>query len=356
MFYSTPPSSNFIFSCVSLPSNVDRRAEISVIDGNPPAVCSIIFESDPAPLGPVQSSPNMEEPSYEGNPYGGKSYESGAPILVLVPVNGAARRATENVLNRYYQYLDAEQFPRGLWINLSDPSKSTCTLGRTHTDIHLPDTRTSKGSALISDLHASFEFIPETGAVLLWDHSENANVEPFTPTHVSGHSWTVKFRSHTRRSVVVARGINSYVAFGKDKWYQFEIQWQSEAMYGFNKEQPYTLGPGQPRTKRYVELQKLGGGAYGTVYSAMDTTTGLLIAVKRFHSLSGKYLTFATREVANLRKKELRQHVRYYSSPSFRTKEAESWNSHTFSAFSTLLAAERRKIGVRFLCPCKEEA
>ncbi|KAK4163773.1 kinase-like domain-containing protein [Cladorrhinum sp. PSN259] len=231
------------------------------------------------------------------------------PVFLLVPVNTAARKATENILNSYYQYLDEEGCATGLWINLSDASNPFITLGRAGTNIHLPDTKSSsRGSPQISDLHATFEFIPETGAVLLWDKSAHENVEPFTPPHHGGHSWTVKFRSGARRSVLIARGINSHIAFGKDKWYQFEIQWHSEAMYNFDKDEPYHMGPKQSKTKRYVQLNKLGGGAYGTVYSAMDATTGLLIAVKRFNSLSGKYLTFATREVANLRKKELRQH------------------------------------------------
>ncbi|KAK3989640.1 kinase-like domain-containing protein [Cladorrhinum sp. PSN332] len=244
----------------------------------------------------------MQDSSY------GPEQRSG-PIFLLAPVNAAARKATENVLNSYYQWRDEDGIPMGLWIDLSDPSRSTITLGRADTDIHLPDTRSNtRGSPQISDTHASFEVIPETGAVVLWDHSDFANVEPFAPDHGSGHSWTVKFRSNTRRSVIVARGINSHIAFGKDKWYQFEIQWKSEVMYGFDKDEPYHMGPKHSRTKRYVQLDKLGGGAYGTVYSALDATTGLLIAVKRFHSLSGKYLTFATREVANLRKRELRQH------------------------------------------------
>ncbi|KAK4220995.1 hypothetical protein QBC38DRAFT_523971 [Podospora fimiseda] len=239
------------------------------------------------------------------------SEEQSGSIFLLVPVNLAARKATENVLNSYYQWRDEDGNVIGLWIDLSDPSSSTITIGQADTNIHLPDTwsNTRGSSPHISSLHASVEVIPETGAVLLWDHSKYANVEPFAPNYLSGHCYTVKFRSSIRRSVIVARGINSYVAFGKDKWYQFEIQWQSEAMYGFNKKEPYQMGPRLPaKTKRYVQLNKLGGGSYGTVYSALDATTGLLIAVMRFHSLFGKYLTFATKEVANLKERELRQH------------------------------------------------
>ncbi|KAK4220595.1 kinase-like domain-containing protein [Podospora fimiseda] len=256
------------------------------------------------------SPPAVSDLSYSQPDSSNEPEQSSGPIFLLVPTNPAARKATENVLNSYYQWREDDGNVLGLWIDLSNPSHSTITLGRTDTNIHLPDTwsNTKGSSPHISSLHASFEVIPETGAVLLWDHSKDANVEPFAPNHLSGHSWTVKFRSSARRSVIVARGINSHVAFGKDKWYQFEIQWQSEAMYGFSKGEPYQMGPRQARTKRYVQLDKLGGGVYGTVYSALDATTGLLIAVKRFHNLIGKVLTFATREVANLRIRELRQH------------------------------------------------
>ncbi|KAK0705877.1 kinase-like domain-containing protein [Lasiosphaeria miniovina] len=222
------------------------------------------------------------------------------PKFVLAPLNTAARKATEHFRNKYYQYqLDSHNNTFGLWIDFSDPAKQSFTLGRADTDIFLPELRSAKGASQISDLHASFQVVADTGAVLLFDHSDLGTTEPFSGT-TTGHGFTVKFRNNAK-SVLVARGINSRIAFGRDKWYQFEIQWRSDGLYDFpSKDEPYTVGPRNSRAKKYVQGEKVGGGAYGNVWWAMDVTDGKLMAVKKFHSLSGKNLEFATREVANL--------------------------------------------------------
>ncbi|KAK0642929.1 kinase-like domain-containing protein [Cercophora newfieldiana] len=228
--------------------------------------------------------------------------ETTAPSFLLAPLNSAARKVTEHVRNNYYKYpLDADNNTFGLYFDFSDPDHQVFTLGRIDTDIYIPESRGSKGSSQISDLQASFYVVQHTGAVLLQDHSDHRNTEPFAPSHSSSSSHggvTVKFRSS--RTVLVALGINSRVAFGRDKFYQFEIRWLSEALYGFNKEDPYIVGPRHSRTKKYVQGEKVGGGAYGDVWSVLDITNGERMAVKKFRNLSGKNLDFATREVANL--------------------------------------------------------
>jgi hypothetical protein len=225
------------------------------------------------------------------------------PSFILAPLNSAAKKATDHVRNDYRRcLLDENTNTFGLWIGFSDPEIREITLGRQDTDIYLPDVKSSKGSSQISDLQASFEVLPTTGAVILRDHSEHANTEPFSSTHgSSAHhgGLTVKFRS-SHRSVLVARGINSRIAFGRDKYYQFEIRWESDGLYCFPKEEPYAVGPRDSKTKKYIEGKRVGGGAYGTVWWAMDITNGTIIAVKKFHSLTGKRLEFATREVANM--------------------------------------------------------
>jgi hypothetical protein len=217
------------------------------------------------------------------------------PCFMLAPLNPAARRAVDHGSNGHLRYRIDDTI--GLWLDFSDPAKQACTLGKGEdADIHLPDTRSSsKGSPHISGVHASFQVVHETGAVLLWDCSDNGTVEPLPHSHC----FTVKFRPNAR-SVLVARGINSRIALGKDQWYQFEIQWQSDGMYRFPKDEPYTMGPRNSRTKKYVLGGEVGAGSYGTVSWVLDATSGKIMAVKKFHRLSGKNLEFATREIANL--------------------------------------------------------
>ena len=217
------------------------------------------------------------------------------PCFILAPLNPAARRAVDHASNSHLRYRIDDTI--GIWLDFSNPEKQACTLGKGEdADVHLPDTRSSsKGSPHISGVHASFQVVHETGAVLLWDCSDNGTVEPLPHSHC----FTVKFRPNAQ-SVLVARGINSRIAFGKDQWYQFEIQWQSDGMYRFPKDEPYTMGPRNSRTKKYVLGGEVGAGSYGTVSWVLDATSGKIIAVKKFHRLSGKNLEFATREIANL--------------------------------------------------------
>jgi hypothetical protein len=230
------------------------------------------------------------------------------PAFILVPLNPAARKVLHHPRNSHLRYpLDD---PDGLWLSFSDPQKQECTLGKGDADIHLPDPKSSsKGSPHIQPIHASFQVVEDTGAVLLWDHSDNGTVEPLPHSN----SYTVKFRSNAK-SVLVAQGINSKIAFGKDQWYQFEIQWQSDGLYGFPKDEPYRMGPSNARVKKYVMGREVGAGSYGSVSWVLDATSGKIIAVKKFHKLSGKNLEFATREMTNLFKINRDDSIKHVSS------------------------------------------
>ncbi|KAL2169385.1 hypothetical protein VTG60DRAFT_6091 [Thermothelomyces hinnuleus] len=216
------------------------------------------------------------------------------PAFILAPLNSAARKAVDHERNGHLRFKINDTI--GIWVNFAD-QRHTWTLGKGDTDIYLPDTRSSsgKGSPHISPVHASFQLVEETGAVLLFDSSDNRTVEPLP--HAT--SYTVPFRPNAR-SVLVAPGINPRIAFGKDHWYQFEIQWHSEGLYSLPKGEPYQMGPRNSRTKKYVWGGEVGAGSYGTVSWVLDATNGKIIAVKKFHKLSGKNLEFATREIANL--------------------------------------------------------
>lgn len=216
------------------------------------------------------------------------------PSFALVPLNPAAQNAVNHVKNEFFR-CRVISGTIGLWLDFSNPDKQVCTLGSDDADIYLPSTRSRNESAHISAIHASFQVVEETGAVLLRDHSEEGTVEPLPHRHC----FTVKFRSNAK-SVLVARGVNERVAFGRDQWYQFEIHWVSDGLYRFPKEEPYSLGPRNAMSKSYLYGGDIGTGSYGTVLWALDTTNGKIIAVKKFHELSGRNLEFATREIANL--------------------------------------------------------
>ncbi|KAK3896834.1 hypothetical protein C8A05DRAFT_39616 [Staphylotrichum tortipilum] len=217
------------------------------------------------------------------------------PAFALTPLNTPARKAVEHARNNHLR-CRVEDGTIGLWLDFSNPDKQACTLGcDPSADIHLPDARSSKRAAHISRIHASFQVVEETGAVLLWDHSENSTVEPLP----NRHGYTVKIRSNAK-SVLVAKGINTIIAFGAENWYQFEIQWRSDGLYRFPKDEPYHMGPRNSRLKKYIVGGEVGAGSYGTVLWVLDVTNGNIIAVKKFHKLSGKNLEFATREIANL--------------------------------------------------------
>ncbi|KAH8881230.1 kinase-like protein [Thozetella sp. PMI_491] len=217
------------------------------------------------------------------------------PSFTLVPLNSQARRATENARNQYFQ-VQLEDGTWGLWLSFEHAEKQTFTLGRTSCDIYLPEGKSKGHASDISPYQASFHVAESTGAVILTDHSSLKNTELLSRENTV----TLPFRDH-HRSVIVCRGINTCIAFGRDRWYQFQIRWTSDGLYGFsNKEFPYRTGPRKSRVKKYIEGEKVGGGAYGIVFWVIDTATGGRMAVKKFHNLSDKNLEFATREVKNL--------------------------------------------------------
>lgn len=216
-----------------------------------------------------------------------------APVLYLVPYNRAARQATLDPQNDYFR----SRLPNdriALYVSFENPEKQEYTLGRAGCDIFLPDPR----GADISKHQCSF-VNTEHGAVLLEDTSSKKNTEPHSSTN---GGQTIGFaKGDASRRVLVARGINNMIHMGRDRYYQFEIHWDSDGLYDFkNKDENYRTGPRKSRQKRYLEGDKVGGGSYGNVFWAMDVHTGCVMAVKRFHNMQGKHLEFATREITNM--------------------------------------------------------
>jgi serine/threonine protein kinase len=217
-----------------------------------------------------------------------------APTLILVPNNRAARRVLAE--NRHLRYrLPNDTY--GLCVSFTDPEKRVFKLGRAQSevDIFLPDAN----GADISKHQCSFT-VTERGAVLLEDKSSKKTTVPYSSNN--GQQAIPFLRD--RRTVLVARGINNLLSIGntgKDGYYQFEIQWHCDGLYDLpNKDDPYRTGPRKSRQKKYVQVERIGGGGFGHVWLVVDAHTGGLMAVKKFHSLEGRNLEFATREVDNL--------------------------------------------------------
>ena len=213
------------------------------------------------------------------------------PALYLVPYNDAARRVLTDPNNAHFvSQLDNGAY--ALYISFANPDKQVCTLGRAGCDIFLPDPR----GADISKHQCSF-MNTERGAVLLEDKSRHKNTEPCA----SGHGGEkISFTRETRR-VLVARGINNMIGIGRDRYYRFEIWWDSDGLYDFPKRNGnHRTGPQESGRKRYIEGERVGGGSFGSVWWVMDVHTGGLMAVKKFHNMEGKHLEFATREITHL--------------------------------------------------------
>ncbi|KAK3493440.1 kinase-like domain-containing protein [Neurospora crassa] len=219
----------------------------------------------------------------------------------LLPFNKAAAALVSCHPHNLERY-SYDQDTRGIWIDFSNPEKHEYTVGCSESvDIYLPQVWNSTGSSGISERHASFRAVTDTGPILLCDESEYLSTEPFS--HGS-HSYTVNFRREGERSVLVAQGINSLVAFGHGRFYQFELRWENDGLDEFRMAPPvlYALGPSRTKTKRYVLGGKVGGGTFGNVYRAMHVATGSVMAVKKCRRPSSKRFDFASREIATLLK------------------------------------------------------
>lgn len=217
------------------------------------------------------------------------------PIFVLVGYNRAGKLVVNEQANIHLRYT-LENDLKGLYISFGNPDKQVFTLGRdNNADILLPD---PKSNLDLSRHQCSFYNYVDHHAVFLEDYSRANNTQPISANNGRDGGVVIPF-GRGRRTVLVARGINSLISIGKDQHYQFEIYWLSDGLHDFG-DSPYVVGPRKSRNKKYLQGDKVGGGTYGTVFKALNVHTGELMAVKKFHNLEGKNLDFATREVANL--------------------------------------------------------
>ena len=182
-------------------------------------------------------------------------------------------------------------------------STTLATLGRgIEADIYL------EGSS-ISRVQCSFEIDLDTGIVMFYDRSHGCT------TQVSGSNAT-PFEYGRIRKVVVRDELNTVIQMGGERrdLIQFELRWHHgpasiaevinkyDALLSSTLDNPRiarteydaptdlpsrmdtrTHTPGRRQLNmRYIRLQPLGSGQFGTVHKAIDVDSGKLMAVKMF--------------------------------------------------------------------------
>jgi hypothetical protein len=218
------------------------------------------------------------------------------PHGYLIPKNGAARGILEEPHNANYivsrEEGDYEDFV--FYLDFRHEDRTQYVLGRgSDVDIQLPDSK-----ADISKTQCVFRLDGDSGAVFLDDRSSHQSTETFASRH--DYRTTIAMPSRSPRSVLVARDINNHIAIGRKQHYQFELFWLCDGLYDFPQNGSLQKGPINGNSMKYVQGEKIGGGAFGNVFKALDVHTGELIAVKKMHNLDGKNLEFANREIRHL--------------------------------------------------------
>ena len=233
---------------------------------------------------------------------GSSSSDVASPSFFLIPLNKAASHIVHIDHNKLY--VREKNGYEALFIDFLDPetgyAKNQIKVGRdpNQCDIVIPES-----TAGIHRQHCYFEYNHITGAVVLVDRSENKGTAVFD----DDEDCIVPI-SRTYSSVVITRGFNRSLHFGKKAHYQFQVAWNSgtDPLKSFLSVYPSHFGPQRnnfdPAKARYLEGELLGSGAFGLVRRAVNIRDGTPMAVKRFHSLEGKGHIMAVREINNMLK------------------------------------------------------
>lgn len=180
------------------------------------------------------------------------------------------------------------------------------------------------GGSSISKIQCSFEINLDTKVVMLFDrsHAQTTQVDRSQDPRAT----TTQFEDGRRRQIVVMKHLNEIVRMGGSgrDLVKFEIEWhhdQPQTMQRINRRESLpldylqeveetpqlahtlsqdldTLLPSRsqttvhsPRpegpTMRYLKLDRLGSGTFGTVSQALDLDTGRFMAVKILHQPPG---------------------------------------------------------------------
>ena len=239
-------------------------------------------------------------------------------LFLLMPKNPRAEDVLNHPENSHLVAWDPDEQKWGISVgaHIGSSSRYTlATLGRTGADIVVE-------GAIISRIQCSFEYHPESGQVMLYDHS-NAQT-----TQLLGHD-AFPFETGRIRRVVVARKINGLFGMGGlgCDHVQFRLLWQpgflqvSEDYFNHRVDPPRLARtideaptvlpsgrttrihiPGDARLKLRVNPgEKLGTGQFGSVRKALDVDSGKMLAVKSIkRSAGGMDWLLLKREVKTL--------------------------------------------------------
>jgi serine/threonine protein kinase len=227
----------------------------------------------------------------------------------LIPINSVARKAVSEHHGTELVVEMEDTLEPVFYLDFRDESREQYTFGQGEgVDIRLTDAR-----ADISMSQCAFTFDPVSRAVFLWDQSERKTTRTYSTSRDISET-TIDMPESGPRSVLVARDINCHIAIGRKQYYLFSISWLCDGMYDFPEKGSLQVGPKHGH-KKYVQGERIGGGAFGSVFRALDVHNGRMIAVKRMHDLDGKNMEFANREIRNLSKiakSELYNHVKCF--------------------------------------------
>ena len=187
-------------------------------------------------------------------------------------------------------------------------SSTLATLGRGDADIFVE-------GLSIAKIQCSFEIIPVTNVVMLYDRSHGQTTQVFG-------EYSTPFENGRLRRVVVQTELNTVIGMGgvdrnlvqfKLHWYQAwnetieKMKSRETSASGYIEhprlartviDEADTVLPTQRQTRihtagskqltmRYVTMKKLGAGQFAAVYKALDVDSGRLMAVKILKQAAG---------------------------------------------------------------------
>lgn len=230
-----------------------------------------------------------------------RSFPHPGALFSLVPVSGnkGANDIINHTNNSHHVWTSSsgELALDICFFYLNGIRKPCITLGRdVDADIYAEGINTSMAQCF-------FEFNFDTHIVMLYDTSSDESTQAFGDN-------AMQFENERDRKVVVQKGLNTIIGIGGtyQDLIRFRLEWHKiptlvtryEALFKATVRNPRLERTAEEKTTallsvrgqirnipelrqlrmRYVMVGKLGSGAFGEVYKAMDLDSGMVMAVK----------------------------------------------------------------------------